>query len=52
MEHLLQDLQTHSLEEQLAALCDGEFLSQYEVTEAEIEGLFWDLKETESAGHR
>jgi hypothetical protein len=51
MKTLIDDLKDFSLSQQLAALCDGEFLSHYSVTQEEIEELYSQLLAQEKKRH-
>jgi len=45
LQDLKNELSAFNPDEQVAALCDGEFLSAFNVTETEIEDLYLDLLE-------
>jgi hypothetical protein len=40
---LIDDLSSFSVQQQLDALCDGEFLGQYDVTQEQVEDLYTSL---------
>jgi hypothetical protein len=43
MKTLIDDLKDFSLSQQLSALCDGEFLCHYNVTQEEVEEFYSQL---------
>lgn len=45
IDDLRSDLEDSPLEQQIDALCDGEFLSKFNVTQEEVENLHNDLCE-------
>ena len=45
LESLKSDLEGYTKEEKLAALCDGAFLGDYDVTEDEVNDLYSQIEE-------
>jgi len=45
LQDLKNQLDAFTPDEQIAALCDGEFLAAFNVTEAEVEDLYFNILE-------